>query len=60
MEPEKLHGTPPWQIKDAPELLKMIRVYLLDELVHHNGKQLNADLIGEITGSVIESVSLHV
>jgi hypothetical protein len=59
MEQKKQHETQTGHFKESQELLKMIRVYLLDELVYHNGKQLNPDLIGEITGKVIDNLKVY-
>lgn len=36
------------------ELAMWVRVLLLDELVHNNGKQLDANLIGDIATAVVE------
>ena len=40
--------------------LMWLRVTLLDELIHHNGKQLDSALIGEITSNVVEKLGENV
>lgn len=44
------------ECQEQKNKINWVRVYLLDELVYHNGKKLNPYLIGDITQSVMDKL----
>lgn len=42
--------------KNDKDLLSWVRVFVLNELIMHNGKQLKPELIGDITQGIVDKL----